>query len=202
VQAIDITGQTFGRLTVLRRIGRNSGHATWLCRCNCPQRNKVVVCGSHLHRGETKSCGCFRRERTAQLGKQQATHGHTRNEADTREYNSWRSMIKRCTNPNHHAFHNYGGRGITIDSRWLGKGGFKKFLEDMGKRPPGKTLDRYPDANGNYEPANCRWATPTEQLRNTRSTKLTLERARQIRTLAAKGEKHRQNCEGLWYQCQ
>jgi hypothetical protein len=188
VRAIDITGQAFGRLTVLCRVGRNSGHAMWLCRCNCPQRNEVVVSGSRLHRGETKSCGCFRRECTAQLGKQQFKHGHTSNGGDTPEYNSWRAMIKRCTNRNHEAYSRYGGRGITIDARWLGANGFKKFLADMGARPAGKTLDRI-NTNGNYEPTNCRWATSSEQHRNTRTTKLSLDKARRIRKLAVEGKK-------------
>lgn len=76
-------------------------------------------------------------------------------------------MIARCTRPNHAAFHNYGGRGITVCPRWLGDTGFPNFLSDMGERPKGKTLERRKNAGG-YSPSNCRWATPAEQVLNTR----------------------------------
>jgi hypothetical protein len=82
-------------------------------------------------------------------------------------YSSWVNMKSRCLNPNHRAFPRYGGRGITICARWLGKNGFANFLADMGRRPPGKTLDRWPNNDGNYEPGNCRWATASQQIRNT-----------------------------------
>lgn len=82
------------------------------------------------------------------------------------EYGSWAAMIKRCTDPNHVGYGNYGGRGITVCDRWLDS--FDAFVEDMGPKPtPSHSIDRV-DVNGNYEPANCRWATPVEQRANRR----------------------------------
>lgn len=84
-----------------------------------------------------------------------------------REYNSWYSMKQRCTNPDKDNYFAYGGKGITVCHRWLDS--FDNFVEDMGKRPEGTTLDRI-DSSGNYEPSNCKWSTYSEQTLNTTST--------------------------------
>ena len=95
----------------------------------------------------------------------------------TREYSSWKSMRNRCNNTNAIGYHLYGGRGITVDPRW---DDFNSFYNDMGPRPVGASLDRI-DVNGNYTPANCRWATQTTQVRNSGNSKLTFKQAMEIR---------------------
>ncbi len=82
---------------------------------------------------------------------------------DTPTFSSWSHMRDRCKNPNHPKFHHYGGRGIKVCDRWQS---FENFYADMGERPAGRTLDRYPNPDGNYEPSNCRWATTLEQRHN------------------------------------
>lgn len=153
----DLTGRRFGRLTVLARAANDSaGRVVWSCRCDCGARHDVKAL--NLARGSTKSCGCYRREASAA---KVTTHGMTRSPT----FNSWMSMRQRCTNPNDPAWRYYGGQGIKVCARW---GSFDNFLADMGERPDGKTLDRWPDNAGNYEPGNCRWATAVEQNANRR----------------------------------
>ncbi len=86
-------------------------------------------------------------------------------------------MIRRCTSSKHTDYKNYGGRGIRVCERWLNS--FENFLADVGERPMGKTLDRR-ENEGNYEPGNCRWATATEQNRNSRHTKLNVDLVQEI----------------------
>lgn len=102
----------------------------------------------------------------------------------TPEYHSWMAMRTRCLWPKFRGFQYYGGRGITICERWSD---YAAFLEDMGPRPPGTSLDRI-DGSGNYEPSNCKWSTTNEQCRNRRTVLLTVELAAQIRAIAADGD--------------
>ncbi len=114
-------------------------------------------------------------------------HGHgSTKRGRSSTYRSWEGMRRRCLSPDNSKWKYYGGRGITICERW---GSFENFLEDMGERPVGTTLDRYPNTNGNYEPGNCRWATITEQRHNRREPKLTPELVKEIRQLASTGIK-------------
>jgi hypothetical protein len=157
---IDLTGQRFGRWTVLA-LSEGGHNARWLCTCDCGTTRPVT--GKSLRGGVSTSCGCRTREvSSARLTK----HGHTRGYTETRAYRAWRAMINRCTNPNDESWEYYGGRGIKICRRW--RRSFKAFYADMGDPPPGMTLDRWPNNDGNYEPGNCRWATPKQQRANQR----------------------------------
>lgn len=162
VAPLRLDNMKFGRLTVLRRNPENSkaGKSRWDCLCDCGEERTYV--GSDLKSGNVKSCGCYRDDVTILRS---TKHEHAKRQKVSREYSSWTMMKARCLNPNYHKFPRYGGRGITIHPRWLGEDGFKNFLEDMGPRPEGTSLDRI-DNSGNYEPSNCRWATPAQQSNN------------------------------------
>lgn len=167
---LHLTGQRFGRLTVLESVGqRNGGYFWWAVRCDCGKIKAVR--GSRLISGNTVSCGCLRREMGVVRGKifgpKSAVHGATRGGKWTPEYMTWYAMRQRVNNPRHEHFRYYGGRGIKICLRWRN---FANFLADMGKRPQGKTLDRK-NTNGNYTPKNCRWATWKEQAASRRKRK-------------------------------
>jgi hypothetical protein len=155
---IDITGQRFGRLTVLRRAENTpTGRARWACACACG--GSAVVCRDELRSGHVRSCGCIQGERHRGV---RAPDGHI-----SRTYSTWQLMIKRCMSATCREFDQYGARGITVCERWRD---FQRFLDDMGERPPGTTIDRIDGTRG-YEPGNCRWATPKEQGRNRKTNR-------------------------------
>jgi hypothetical protein len=146
----DERGKPYGKLTVIE-LHSIRQEAIWLCRCDCG--NTTTVAGSDLRTGGTKSCGCGRK---TQGGGYKAP-----------EYATWKMMKARCYNTNNAEYHNYGARGIVVCDRW--RRSFVNFLSDMGARPfAGASIDRFPNNDGNYEPGNCRWATPLEQGQNTR----------------------------------
>lgn len=98
----------------------------------------------------------------------------------TRTYESWAKMKQRCLNPKTDHYADYGGRGITVCDKWHT---FEGFFEDMGVRPEGMSLDRWPEVNGNYCKDNCRWATQEQQVRNQRTSVITEEKVRWLRAL-------------------
>ena len=160
---IDLTGNIYTKLTVLARVDNNKhGQSMWLCRCECG--NTKIVRQSHILSGNTKSCGCFYKERIHEI---HLKHGHNKKKHTSSTYKSWSELIQRCTNPNNKRYERYMGRGITVCTRWLNS--FENFLEDMGERPSkDHSIDRI-DNDGNYEPSNCRWTTYKEQNSNQRS---------------------------------
>jgi len=155
---IDLKKKRFGKLVIIDKSKKQDkfGNMYWWCQCDCGKSTYVST--GNLKSGNTKSCGCLNREKGS---KKRIKHGMAR----TRIYKVWFAMKNRCQNPNVWNYERYGGRGIRVCDRWQN---FINFWFDMGDRPEGTTLDRK-DNEGNYEPGNCRWATPKEQQQNMRS---------------------------------
>lgn len=158
--ANDLTGAKFGRLTALAEAPRERGNwrVRWTCQCDCGVR--TTVSASHLTMGKIQSCGCLKSELDV-------TRNRTHGKSKTPTYKNWAEMLKRCRNPKSKNWEYYGGRGITVCDRWLS---FENFLEDMGERPDGMSVERMNNSLG-YSPENCKWATFLEQMNNTRKCK-------------------------------
>ena len=155
---IDLTGDRFGRLKVIREYGRKRKEVTWLCQCDCG--NQIVVNGYALRRGTTKSCGCYMRD---QVKKSNKKHGLY----DSRIHTIYYNMRNRCYNPNYYLFAHYGGKGITICDKWLGENGLINFYNWSISHgyADNLSIDRKDNSVG-YSPTNCRWVSMREQQNN------------------------------------
>lgn len=176
---IDLSGQQFGRLTVIRRhagaLPRYGVH--WDCVCACG--SETVTHGTELKKGKARSCGCLQRELQ---GNKQRTHGMS----GTPTFTAWARMKQRCYDRACPKYYRYGARGVIVCERWLNS--FENFLSDMGEKPSGRSLDRI-DNDGNYEPGNCRWATASQQVRNRSISKLDATSVAEIKSRIGAGER-------------
>jgi hypothetical protein len=159
--AAQLKGQRFGRLTVCkdtRRLSDSGYRRLWRCRCDCG--TTVDVSSYDLVSGKQISCGCARRERFQALVTKHGGSG-------TSEYGIWRAMNARVrAKPGTRDYRLYVSKGVKVWARW--QTDYQNWLDYMGPRPSSvHSIDRWPNRAGNYEPGNVRWATPTEQARNT-----------------------------------
>lgn len=156
-----VPGERFERLVYIEERPRKSNRRRALFQCDCGQ---IVEASVHdVRTGHTSSCGCLHTEaiRSAR------SHGATIGRKLKPEYSAWKAMKERCLYPKSISYYNYGGRGIQIHPSWIND--YEAFLNHVGRKPsPKHSLDRI-DVNGNYEPGNVRWATRTEQRRNSRN---------------------------------
>lgn len=172
----DLSGRQFGRLTAVRFDHfhvKPSGQLSniWACKCSCG--GEKMVSSNGLIQGLTRSCGCISRENPHHL-----THGCARVGRHTPEYACYKSMRYRCLNKNNPAYDRYGGRGITICSRWLNS--FEDFLRDMGAKPSTAHSIHRVNNDGNYEPRNCIWGTEDDQNTAKRTTRNLMTRGKTL----------------------
>ena len=159
-----LTGRSFYHLTVIYPDGDALGNGGQVWRCFCTCGKFVSVAETDLKSGGVSSCGCLPpiNKHSRQMKGVKVTHGMSL----TPEYRSWAGIKQRCFNKNDRSYKDYGGRGITMCDRWAKS--FECFYADMGRKPePRMSIDRI-NNDGNYEPGNCRWATPKQQYHNRR----------------------------------
>jgi hypothetical protein len=153
---IDLTGQTFGKLTVIDRAKNKGRYTMWNCKCSCGGTTTAQT--TLLRNAVVRSCGCLIKETNTK-----------HNMHNSRAYNIWKHMKNRCQSLSNPRYNDYGGRGVTLCKKWLT---FEGFWEDMrhGYKDD-LTIDRI-DVNGNYTKENCKWSTAKEQQNNTRANHL------------------------------
>lgn len=174
----NLIGKTFGRLTVIELLGRNSiSKIVWLCKCECG--NEIFVVGSELKNGHTKSCGCLRKAVTKE---RKTIHGLSHHKIRQ----VWRNMIARCENPDIEGYKNYGGRGIKVCEEWHNLKEFAEWAFESGYSE-NLTIERK-DVDGDYCPENCCWETMKVQCNNKRNNHY-IEAFGETKTLAQWAEK-------------
>lgn len=165
---IDLTGMQFTKLKVLKRADfrdKARNRILWECECQCENKTIIYVPTERLNSGNTRSCGCLRKETWSKLKLEIAKYP---SERGTRIYSIWRAMINRVKNKKSKDYIDYGGRGITVCNEWIGDYYiFKNWALENGYRDD-LSIDRI-DVNGNYEPLNCKWSTNIEQANNKRN---------------------------------
>ena len=158
MRRLDVTGERYHSLIAIKRIPSKYG-TRWSFACDCGGMTDAFL--SNVRTGKIRSCGCLSSRNT--MGQRSTKHGHSVGFKKSKTRMAYGNAKNRCFNPNSEKFLQYGGRGITMCDEWVSD--FRAFLRDMGECPVGLTLDRI-NVNGNYEPGNCRWATPTVQANN------------------------------------
>ena len=154
---VNLIGERYGRLIVTEFDRLQNRKTYWKCVCDCGLT--VLATGNNLRSGNTKSCGCLRRETAKATGELNKTHGNSHNNR-TRLYTIWCGMRQRCNNPSRDAYQLYGGKGIKVCQEWDDFLTFKDWAEAHGYRPD-LCIDRI-DPSGGYCPENCQWITASE----------------------------------------
>lgn len=182
---VDLTGQRFGRLAVVKETTAPSGRLAWLCRCDCGAEKTVL--SSNLRSGATTSCGCFHKEVVA---KTTTVHGRRKHPM----YSVWRAMLRRCAVPEDPSFSRYGGRGITVSEAWHDMDQFFADMEPSWQK--GLELDRI-DNDGPYSKENCRWTTRAANAQNKGDTVLNWPLVESVRGRYWNGETPKQIASSL-----